>query len=97
MMIAVAILLVACGQTEEEQGAVEHVEQLSPIEVELLYDEEALASGENMTFDVLVTQNEAPVEDAREVIVEFWQEGAKEESDMIESTNEGDEIGRAHV
>ncbi|WP_138090296.1 FixH family protein [Halalkalibacterium halodurans] len=93
IMVAVAILLVACGQTEEEQGAVDHIEQLSPIEVELLY-EEALASGENMTFDVLVTQNEAPVEDAREVIVEFWQEGAKEESDMIESTNEGGGVYR---
>ncbi|WP_332689248.1 FixH family protein [Halalkalibacter lacteus] len=83
-VIATIMIVAACGQTEEEQGGADLVDELTPIEVELDVPESA-EIGETITFSSSVTQGEDFVDDAREVVYEIWPEGQKEQSELIEA------------
>ncbi|WP_017729169.1 FixH family protein [Halalkalibacterium ligniniphilum] len=94
VMIVMALVLVACGQQEDHTDRAHTApEQLYPIEVNLNY-EEPLELNEWITFEVVIMQNNEPVEDAQEVKVELWKEGEKENSEILETTNAGDGIYR---
>jgi hypothetical protein len=84
LIVLFLIILTACGQTEEEQGSVELVDELTAIEVELDIPEFA-EIGEAVTFNSIVTHGDDLVEDANEVIYEIWLDGQKEASIMVEA------------
>ncbi len=84
LIVVFLMVLVACGQMEEEQGGEALVDELKPIEVDLDIPETADV-GEAVTFSSSVTQGEDLVDDASEVVYEIWLEGQKEQSEMIEA------------
>ncbi|MFD1707752.1 FixH family protein [Siminovitchia sediminis] len=90
LMILTVILLVfgmaACGNgsngTEEEEIP-------QPLEVELEVQETA-GVGESVSFKATVTQGEEAIKDADEVVFEVWEEGKKDDSEMIDAKNNKD-------
>ncbi|UCZ52585.1 FixH family protein [Bacillus shivajii] len=78
------IFLTACGGEEDDQSG-NVVINTDPLEVEVLMSEQKNPD-EEILLSALVTQGEEPVNDADEVIFEVWQEGQKEESDMVDYT-----------
>ena len=58
-----------------------------PISVDLTVTEEVEVNG-TIEMAAVVTQGDEKVEDADEVVFEVWEEGKKDESVKIESTNE---------
>ncbi|SDK04581.1 FixH family protein [Sediminibacillus albus] len=82
-LMAVILLIAACGQTDN-QGTGDDTESPEAIEVELQVPEKA-DSGEKLSLTAKVTQGSEIVEDADEVEFEIWQEGSKEDSEMIEA------------
>lgn len=85
-MLGVAMLAVvaACGKEEDVPTDAALPE---PLEVELTVPEQAEAN-ESVTVSALVTQGDEEVEDATEVEFEIWEEGKKDDSIHVESTNE---------
>ncbi|OZI12499.1 hypothetical protein CEW92_05990 [Bacillaceae bacterium SAS-127] len=80
VMICALFLLGACGQQKQQNENAAP----QPIEAQLTVPETA-AVNEEVTFTTKVTQGEETVEDADEVQYEVWQEGKKEDSEMIEA------------
>lgn len=80
--------LTACGTSGNNNGNGIDLEndqqELAMIDVELQAPE-ALDVGQEGTFTAIVTQGGEAVDDADEVTFEVWQEGQKEESEMIEA------------
>ncbi|BCB02953.1 FixH family protein [Bacillus sp. KH172YL63] len=88
-----ALLMTACGNADEHNGANED-NQLKPIEAKL--DVPATGKkGETISLSTTVTQGDENVEDAGEVKYEIWQDGHKEESEMIEAKHEKGGIYKA--
>lgn len=85
-MLGVAMLAVvaACGKEEDVPTDAALPE---PLEVELTVPEQAEAN-EPVTVSALVMQGDEEVEDATEVEFEIWEEGKKDDSIHVESTNE---------
>ncbi|WP_342536005.1 FixH family protein [Sporosarcina sp. FSL K6-3508] len=85
-MLGVAMLAVvaACGKEEDVPTDAALPE---PLEVELTVPEQAEAN-EPVTVSALVMQGNEEVEDATEVEFEIWEEGKKDDSIHVESTNE---------
>ncbi|WP_338753516.1 FixH family protein [Bacillus sp. FJAT-52991] len=83
MMVVICslFLLGACGQQKQQT---ENTAPPQPIEAELTVPEKA-AVNEEVTLTTKVTQGEEIVSDADEVMYEVWQEGKKEDSEMIEA------------
>ncbi|GAK13404.1 FixH family protein [Geomicrobium sp. JCM 19039] len=71
-------LLTACSQDTEEQPEL----STEPIEVDVL-NEASASVGDDVTFQIEVTQAGDGVEDANEVIIEVWTDGEKENSAMV--------------
>ncbi|WP_203364156.1 FixH family protein [Bacillus sp. REN10] len=88
-MIAVIcslFLLGACGQQKQpNENATPQ-----PIVAELTVPEKA-AVNEEVALITKVTQGEEIVSDADEVVYEVWQEGKKEDSEMIEAKKDKEE------
>ena len=82
--------LAACGN-EDKTNPVEEPETLLPLEVELTVTE-TVDVNEVVKIKALVTQGEEKIDDADEVEFEIWEEGKKEESIKVASTNEKDGI-----
>ncbi|AXF56115.1 hypothetical protein DT065_08815 [Salicibibacter kimchii] len=82
------IFLAACGgdeeQTEEAPGSTE------AIDVEVTMPEE-MDTGDHL-LETRVTQEDEAVTDADEVVFEVWEDGNKEDSDMIEKETEDDGV-----
>ncbi|MDZ5472175.1 FixH family protein [Bacillus sp. 31A1R] len=81
------VALTACGKSEDKKNAGEEVPAM--IEAVLEVPEEGKVD-EEITFSVIVTQDAEAVEDANEVKFEIWEEGHKEESELIEAKPVGD-------
>ncbi|QQK77475.1 FixH family protein [Salicibibacter cibarius] len=83
-----SVFLVACGaegdQAEGDPGSTE------AIDVEVTMPEE-MDTGEHM-LETQVTQEDEAVTDADEVVFEVWEDGSKEDSDMIEQEAENDGV-----
>lgn len=80
-MLVCFLMLAACGQTNGNDAV---LDESTPIEVELEVPDIA-DPNEEVTFTSIVTQGDDLVDDATEVVYEIWQEGQKEESQMIEA------------
>ncbi|MEK3933760.1 FixH family protein [Sporosarcina sp. FSL W7-1349] len=78
-------VLAACGKNEEPEVSTEP-EEILPIAVELTVTEQ-VETGETVKMEALVTQGEEKVEDADKVVFEVWEEGKKDDSVMMDSTN----------
>ncbi|MDQ0159416.1 FixH family protein [Alkalibacillus salilacus] len=87
LMAIILIILSACGNEETEESS--EPDSLAPLEVEIL-TEQNVSKGD-VTLSAHVTHDGNNVNEADEVEFEVWQEGSKEESDMIEGsfTEEG--------
>ena len=84
LMAVVLVLVAACSQ--KEQPKYDNDEVPLPISVDLSVTEEVDVNG-TVEMAAVVMQGDEKVEDADEVIFEVWEEGKKDESIMIESTN----------
>ncbi|ARD47295.1 hypothetical protein SporoP37_03530 [Sporosarcina sp. P37] len=93
MSTAMITALAGCGQKEEVPTEAALPE---PIEVELTVPEQANAN-EPVTLTTLVTQGDEKVEDASEVEYEIWEEGKKEDSIHVETTNDKEGIYSAET
>ncbi|QDI90811.1 hypothetical protein EPH95_06155 [Salicibibacter halophilus] len=80
------IFLAACG-TEEDQAEGDPG-STEAIDVQVTMPEE-MDTGDH-TLETQVTQEDEAVSDADEVIFEVWEDGNKEDSDMIEKDTEDD-------
>lgn len=87
LFISLIAILAACGKDDAEPLG--EVEELHPIEVELTVTE-AVKVGESVEMTTLVTQNGEEIADADKVVYEIWEEGKKEESEMLDAVNEKD-------
>lgn len=88
MSTAMIGILAGCGQDEDVPTEAVLPE---PIEVELTVPEQGNVN-EPVTLTTLVTQGEENVEDASEVEYEIWEEGKKEDSIHVETTNDKEGI-----
>lgn len=89
--IFAASLLAACGQGEnQDNGNAEAENSLEPLEVEILTESDAFEPGDEGTIEILVTQGEEKVSDAKEVVFEVWKKGEKDNSEEFEADNNGD-------
>ncbi|SDM19996.1 FixH family protein [Sediminibacillus halophilus] len=82
--------LAACGQSDN-QGSGDDSADPQPLEVDLQVPEQA-DSGEAVSMTAKVTQGGENVGDADEVEFEVWQEGAKDDSEMIEAEYQEDGV-----
>ncbi len=86
LLISIIALLAACGKKEEP---LKEIEAPQPLQAELTVTE-AVGVGETVTMEALVTQGDEKIQDADKVVYEVWEEGKKEESEMIDSVNKKD-------
>lgn len=82
--------ITACGK-EEKTNKAEEPDALLPLEVELTVTE-TVDVNEMVKIEAVVTQGEEKIEDADEVEFEIWEDGKKEESIKLASTNEKDGV-----
>jgi hypothetical protein len=85
--LAVALALMAAGCGSQEEAA----PSASPVEVALALAPKEPVAGEAITFAVTVTQDGAPVNDARSVEFELWKDG-QEQHEMIPAALEKDGV-----
>lgn len=83
----VVVFAAACGNNEKKDDE----EALQILEVKLEVAEQADA-GDAVPFKALVTFGDEKVSDANDVQYEVWEEGNKDNSEMIEAKNEGDGV-----
>lgn len=77
--ILISFLLIGCNK----EVAQEHDENREPVQVDLHVPEQGDVN-EPIEISATVTQGEERVEDADEVVFEIWENGKKDESEMIE-------------
>lgn len=104
-LVLLLLALSACGKKDNAHHA--SVDSLEPIKVELHVPAE-VGAGESITFEAKVTHQGQDVDDAKEVMFEFWKEGDSPENhrkEVVEGAGEGkyvleaafDEPGTYHV
>ncbi len=79
-------MLVACGSDaeKEEEG---QTDELAMLDVEFIVPETA-EPGEQITLEAIVTYGEAYVEDADEVMFEYWLKGHEDDSAKVEGVHQ---------
>jgi hypothetical protein len=65
------LAVTACGQDRHQTA----LHASTPVEAAFTLEPSQPAAGDNVTFAVTVTQEGQPVDDASEVIFEWWKEG----------------------
>ncbi|GKV54704.1 hypothetical protein NCCP2222_06510 [Sporosarcina sp. NCCP-2222] len=91
------MMLVACGASKDKAAPdSSESEEILPISVELTVPEKAEVN-ETIVMETVVTQGEEQVDDANEVVYEIWEEGKKEESYKVETSNEGKGLYKAET
>ncbi|PKR77644.1 hypothetical protein CEY16_06830 [Halalkalibacillus sediminis] len=90
IVLSTLMLLAACGQSDEAEETSGDSKDLSlvPVEVEILTEDE-LDLG-TQTLSASVSHNDELVNDAEEVEFEVWEQGSKEESQMLAAENSGE-------
>lgn len=90
--IVLAIIVVAgCSRSESSSASAEEA-ALQPIQVELDVTPAAAKAGEPVTFTAKVTHNGENVDDAKEVMFEFWNtddDNAKHNQVQVKSAGNG--------
>ncbi|TKD72522.1 FixH family protein [Pseudalkalibacillus hwajinpoensis] len=94
-IVSIAMALAACGQddsaNESNHATTADETQVETLDVALDTPKKAEA-GETLTFTATVTQGDEKVDDADEVMFEVWKEGAKDDSEMIEASDDGNGV-----
>lgn len=93
-IVSISMVLAACGQdstNEPENATTAEETQIETLDVELDTPEDAEA-GDTLTLTATVTQGDDKVDDADEVLFEVWKEGSKDDSEMIEASNDGEGV-----
>lgn len=81
-------LLGACGNAQNESGGTnDDVPDMLEVQLE---GPDTADVNEKVVFTALVTQGDEKVKDADEVEFEIWEEGKKDDSEMIEAKNNED-------
>lgn len=87
------ILVVGCSKKDAQNHSMhEEVNDLQPILVELLVSPSDISKGDPVTFEAKVTYNGKNVDDAKEVMFEYWKEGdddAKHKKVTVTSEGQG--------
>lgn len=109
--VSLAVLLLVlggCGKKENEAHHASADNNLEPIKVELKVDPTEVQIGAKVTFEATVTHQGNNVDDASEVMFEFWKDGDKDEDhskEIVTGSGNGkyvfetsfDEAGQYHV
>ncbi|MBS4205998.1 FixH family protein [Lederbergia citrea] len=83
----VVLILAACGNAGKDSGSNDDIPQLLEVQLEV---QESADVNEMIPFKALVTQGDEKISDADEVEFEIWEEGKKEDSEMLEAKNNKD-------
>lgn len=86
MIGMLVLILAACGKAGNEES---EDDIPKPLDVELEVQETADIN-EAVPFKAIVTQGDEKIKDADEVEFEIWEEGKKDDSEMIEAKNNDD-------
>ncbi|WP_410768598.1 FixH family protein [Fontibacillus sp. BL9] len=78
------LLLSGCGRSGSE-GHSSSENTLEPIKVELTVNPTQVQTGEKVTFEAKVTHQGKTVDDAKEVVFEYWKDGDNEENHNMET------------
>lgn len=89
MLAIVLVTLAACGNDNTEGDADTDLEELAILDVKLDVSKEVDVD-ETVDMKADVTYGDEDVTDADEVVFEVWEEGKKDDSEMIDSTNHED-------
>ncbi|WP_335870120.1 FixH family protein [Bacillus sp. 2205SS5-2] len=84
IVIAVTLLLAACGNDDKQSQAENNTEAPVAIAAELQVPESGNI-GEGIEFSTKVKQGDELVDDADEVKYEIWMDGQKDDSEMIDA------------
>jgi len=74
LLCLLAVIAAACGHDHQEAA----LPSADPLAADFSIQPKEPASGETLTFSVKVTQNGAPVNDAKEVKFEWWKDGQEQ-------------------
>lgn len=93
-MVAIAlVILAACGNNDDTNNYLDGL-----VVLEVGFDvPETLEVGETLVLEAVVTYGDEIVDDADEVVFEVWEKGKQDESDRIDSKNNGDGTYTAEV
>lgn len=91
ILTLVMTLLIIGGCTKENHSKHTAEEVLAPIQVNLQVIPNEPIAGEPVTFEAKVTYNGKSVDDAKEVMFEYWKDGDEEaKHTKVTVTSEGD-------
>src|SRR5699024_714144 len=93
MIAFLMVILVACSNDKDENN---NLDGLPTFDVEFEVPE-TLEVGETLTLEAVVTYNDELVKDADEVVFEVWEKGKQDESENLDSKNNGDGTYTAEV
>ncbi|MFC0091644.1 FixH family protein [Allobacillus sp. GCM10007491] len=94
VLTLLVLVLAACSSNDKEEEK-EHAnhsnesDELTALEVEVDIPEQ-VEVGETVELKALVTYGEEDVTDAEEMNFEYWKKGNKDNSETVETTNNGD-------
>lgn len=81
-----AVLLSGCGKSKgTDHHAAADADALEPIKVELQISPAEVAAGEPVKFEAKVTHQGENVDDAKEVMFEYWKDGSAEDEHSKEA------------
>lgn len=94
LMFVAMTALVACGGNGSDQDAAsdQDVEELLPLEVEILTESDAFEPGVAGEIEARVWQGDENIDDADEVVFEIWKDGHEDESENLDGESVGDGI-----
>ncbi|WP_085992670.1 FixH family protein [Oceanobacillus senegalensis] len=95
IVVLALMFLVACGNGTDNGSEQESVE-VKPLEVEFPLPEKADV-GDTVELKAIVTYGDEKVDDADEVVFEYWKQGDEENSVKVESENQGDGLYTASI
>ncbi|MBD8068561.1 FixH family protein [Bacillus sp. PS06] len=88
MLSIVSLLLMGCGNNEENS----QTNELVPLNVEIEIQPETIDVNEAVTFNAFVTYGDEVVEDANEVQFQIWEKGNEDEDEFIDGPHVGDGV-----
>lgn len=95
ILILLMAMLVACGN-EDKNEKNQETEEVKSLNVDFEFPEKTEA-GETVELKATVTYGDEKVTDATEMEFEYWKKGNKDNSTMVESTNNEDGTYTAEV
>ncbi|MEF2967278.1 FixH family protein [Paenibacillus sp. M1] len=85
------LLLSGCGKNGSDSASASANNNLEPIKVQLEVAPQEIQTGEKVKFTAKVTYQGEEVDDAKEVMFEFWKDGDSEDDHSMESVQSAGE------